>query len=304
MPSLSVCLAVYNGASTLATALDSVYGQTYKDFDVLVLDDGSTDDSAAIAESYGARVIRQANTGLGGGRQRMMLEATGELVAFIDHDDVWFPDKLERHLDFHLKSGAILSHSASQWEYPDGRVELQLYENLINQTEPLEHLTPNNFALPSATIFARQPLLDAGNFIPEVRVCSDWYGWLLLADRGTFAYLPEPLVRYILRPGQNSDFSPKFVRWRELIIENYLLPNWDTWLKNHTPEQRAFYRQRVKVMQQTSKRQLANFAKVAGDRRLEWKYRIQGEMVFPSNIRSWLRLVKRAFGGYEGRDEW
>ena len=157
--------------------------------------------------------------------------------------------------------------------------------------------------MPSATIFARQPILDAGNFIPEVRVCSDWYGWFLLADQGKFAYLPEPLVRYILRPGQNSEFSAKFVRWRELIIEQYLLPTWETRLANHTPEARAFYKHRVKVMQQTSKRQLANFAKAEGNRREEWKYRVQGELVFPGDVRSWLRLGKRALGGYKDRVE-
>src|ERR1041384_2287951 len=98
MPRVTVALAVYNGAETLAKSLQSALDQTYRDFSILVLDDGSTDNSASIAESLGCRVVSQSNQGLGAGRKKLVEEADGEFIAFLDHDDFWVPDKLEKQI--------------------------------------------------------------------------------------------------------------------------------------------------------------------------------------------------------------
>ena len=98
--SISVVIPCYNGAAYVREALDSVLAQTQPVLEVLVIDDGSTDDSAAIAEAYGApvRVIRQANQGESVARNRGLDEAKGEWVAFLDADDLWKPEKLAAQL--------------------------------------------------------------------------------------------------------------------------------------------------------------------------------------------------------------
>src|SRR4051812_22846814 len=138
MPRVTVCLAVYNGADTLGAALQSAKEQTFRDFDLLVLDDGSTDDSPAIAEGMGAKVIRQANQGLGAGRKRLVEEADGELIAFLDHDDLWVPDKLEKQVSLLDASGAAMVHSDAWYEYDDGSI-VPRDLSLGPDADPLDH---------------------------------------------------------------------------------------------------------------------------------------------------------------------
>jgi len=99
-PSISVVMPCYNGAKFLRETLDSVRAQTYQAVETIIVDDGSTDESAAIAESYGppVRVIRQPNQGESVARNRGMQEAKGEWIAFLDADDSWLPSKLEEQV--------------------------------------------------------------------------------------------------------------------------------------------------------------------------------------------------------------
>lgn len=101
-PTVSVVIPCYNGATFLRETLDSVLAQTYPVMEVLVIDDGSTDDSATIAESYGPpiRVIRQPNQGESVARNRGIDEARGDWIAFLDADDLWFEDKLHKQIAF------------------------------------------------------------------------------------------------------------------------------------------------------------------------------------------------------------
>ena len=112
---VSVVIPCYNAACFLKETLDSVLAQTVTPLEVIVIDDGSTDDSAAIAESFGApvKVLRQTNQGESIARNRGIDEATGEWVAFLDADDLWLPNKLERQLE-EIRSKSIAICTGSQ----------------------------------------------------------------------------------------------------------------------------------------------------------------------------------------------
>jgi glycosyltransferase involved in cell wall biosynthesis len=119
---ISVVIPCYNGAKYLREALDSVLAQTLPPLEVIVVDDGSTDDSAAIAESFGppVRVIRQSNQGESVARNRAIGEAKGEWVAFLDADDLWLPEKLAEQAKLMTPSiGAVCSWTIDR--YPGGR---------------------------------------------------------------------------------------------------------------------------------------------------------------------------------------
>ena len=110
-PRVSVVSAVRNGERYLSEALESVMGQTLPPDEVLVIDDGSTDATADIARSYGARVMPSRGRGVSDARNTGIAECRGDLIAFIDHDDVWEPHKLERqvaHLETHPEVGYVL----------------------------------------------------------------------------------------------------------------------------------------------------------------------------------------------------
>jgi glycosyltransferase involved in cell wall biosynthesis len=104
-PLVSVVIPVYNGARYLREALESVFAQTYRPFEVIVVDDGSVDDSSLIAQSFlEVRYIRQANQGVAAARNNAIDTARGQFLAFLDQDDLWTPEKLR------LQIGHLLSH--------------------------------------------------------------------------------------------------------------------------------------------------------------------------------------------------
>ena len=106
MPTASIVVPAYNAAATLAPTLRSLLDQTFRDFEIVVVDDGSTDGTRALAESFAdprIRIVSQANRGLAGARNSGIHHARGAFVGFCDADDLWLPEKLERHVA-HLRA--------------------------------------------------------------------------------------------------------------------------------------------------------------------------------------------------------
>src|SRR5918997_4295948 len=100
MTAVTAAITTYNRARFLPGALESAFAQTYRDYEVLVVDDGSTDDTERVLAPYvdRIRVIRQENQGRSGARNTAVREAAGRYLSFLDSDDRWLPDKLERHV--------------------------------------------------------------------------------------------------------------------------------------------------------------------------------------------------------------
>src|SRR5690349_3602213 len=96
MPKVSVIIPTYNRAQFIARAVDSVLEQTYKDFEIIVIDDGSSDNTQEILKAYEGKIryVYQQNKGISAARNRGIQEAKGEYIAFLDSDDVWKPEKL------------------------------------------------------------------------------------------------------------------------------------------------------------------------------------------------------------------
>src|SRR5215471_2204625 len=117
---ISCIIPAYNAERYLREAIDSVLAQTYRPIEVLVVDDGSTDQTGEIVESYGARVhyLRQTNAGPAAARNCGFIEARGDFVAFCDADDVWHTEKLERqwmHLHQRGELGYCVTHCKNFW---------------------------------------------------------------------------------------------------------------------------------------------------------------------------------------------
>ena len=116
-PLVSVIIPVHDGARYLRAALDSVFAQTYRSFEVIVVDDGSADDSGVIAQSFPeVRYIHQPNQGVAAARNHGIEAARGEFLAFLDQDDVWMPDKLKLQLDY-LLSHPEIDYTLTQQKY-------------------------------------------------------------------------------------------------------------------------------------------------------------------------------------------
>lgn len=116
-PLVSVIIPVYNGARHLRAALESVFAQTYRPFEVIVVDDGSTDDSGVIAQSFPeVRYIHQANQGVAVARNNGIEAARGEFFAFLDQDDLWTPEKLKVQVEY-LLNNPDLGYTLTQQQF-------------------------------------------------------------------------------------------------------------------------------------------------------------------------------------------
>ena len=170
---ISVLIPVHNGELYLAETIQSVFKQTYQDFEIIVLDDGSTDDTARVATAFSQHVsyYYQPNCGIGATRNRLVELATGDFLAFIDADDCWTSDKLDLQI-------AELDND-SELEAVFGmlrQVPNDTWEKAINETlTPLNQLIAGYCA--GAMLIRRESFLRVGFFSTENKVGEfiDWY---------------------------------------------------------------------------------------------------------------------------------
>jgi GT2 family glycosyltransferase len=204
VPQFSVVIPAYNASAFIIKALDSVASQSSVDYEVLLVDDGSTDDTAARVQSWAAchpekrlQLIRQANKGIGGSRNTGLRRATGHFVAFLDADDSWDPAKLERVNTFlgqHPDIDLVCHH---EWLDRGNGAPRRLSHGPYCSYEDL--LFKGNSISTSATAVRRSTLVAAGGFSEDMSFngVEDYDLWLRLARNGCrIGYLPEVLGTY------------------------------------------------------------------------------------------------------------
>jgi glycosyltransferase involved in cell wall biosynthesis len=184
-------IPVYNGARYLGEAIDSALAQSYPHIEIVVIDDGSTDGSGGVAASYSDRVrcIRQDNGGPPVARNRGVQEARGDIIAFLDSDDLWHREKIERQvapLEQRRELDGCLCHAKMFW-----------IDELADEGARFEsHPRSQAPGYGSSTMVARRELFDRiGDFDPALRF-GDLVDWFLRAERsGTlFEMLPDVLA--------------------------------------------------------------------------------------------------------------
>ena len=199
MPRVSILTPAYNAADFLAATINSVLRQTEPDFELLVVDDGSTDATAAIAESFAARdprvrVIRQNNAGTAAARNTAIAHASGEVFALLDSDDLWLPDFLATHLAILAEEPGldlVSSNAINLGGAADGRPLKPVVGT--RKAVTLLDLIRNEDSLCIMSVFRRRVVEIAGGFDPESRTNEDYDLWLRAAYAGCrLAFDPRP----------------------------------------------------------------------------------------------------------------
>lgn len=199
---ISVVIPNYNYARYVGAAVDSALEQTCAPHEVVVVDNGSTDDSLDVLAAYGdrIRVVQQENRGQAGARNSGMAECTGDLVAFLDADDVWLPDKLERQLALIESAGAGLVYCGLEAVGPDLEPLGDVVEPRFRGWVVNEFLTRPGVAVvvggESTALVRRAVLDDVGQFDPELSISAGWDLWRRIATRYEVDFVDAPLVRY------------------------------------------------------------------------------------------------------------
>lgn len=209
MTTVGVTMSVYNGAATVAQALASVAGQTRQPDQVVVVDDGSTDETHAVASAWQSvlplRVIRhQTNSGVAVGRMTAMSEVGTDLVLALDADDAWLPHHLQCLLDGYEAHNGVVSPMAVAWEPSAVRpVDWTARRQPLPKSLDLEHLLLMNWVF-SGSLFERKAFEDIGGTY-RYPGCEDWDLWLRMARRGIpISVLHEPTVLYRVHAGSIS----------------------------------------------------------------------------------------------------
>ena len=213
---ISCVVAVFNGERYLAEALESILAQTYGALDVIVIDDGSTDGTPDVVASFARRVrsVRQRNAGPAAARNRGVAEARGELIAFLDADDLWHPDKLARQAARFLARPELdvsLTQIQHFWAPELAEEEARCRQLRIAQPAP-GYLT--------AALLARRAVFDrVGGFEESWSHVHDTEWFSRLRDRGVeIEMLPEALVHRRLHPHNRSRLlaeasREEYLRW-------------------------------------------------------------------------------------------
>jgi teichuronic acid biosynthesis glycosyltransferase TuaG len=201
MPAVTVIIPAYNAEAFLARAIRSVEAQSFQDYEIVVVDDGSTDGTAEVARSFSSvRYVRGSHQGEAGARNLGLEEATGELVAFVDADDEWLPEKLARQVAFMQVQKSSFSYTDCYIVRNGNRVR---YSTLARPRHgeilaPLiEDWLDQAFIIPTEVMASRALLQSAGGFEMGLTTAGhvDYALWLKLALLGTrFDYLDEPLA--------------------------------------------------------------------------------------------------------------
>ena len=229
---VAVVIPVYNGAEFLAETIESVFAQTRQPAEVVVVDDGSSDDSLTIARSFpGVRVITQANAGVSVSRNRGVAETSAPWIAFLDADDVWDPRKLEVQMaaisrspktDLSLTAMRYFSKKSDDKGWEIGPTALPPASEAVGRL-----LYGKLRIVPSCVILRRSKFLSVGGFAKEASPCEDWDLWLRLEQAGaTFLVLAEPLLLYRQHSNNASNNSRRMYNAERRAFEKNIAPRY------------------------------------------------------------------------------
>lgn len=196
---ISVVIPLYNKQAEIEATLRSVLEQTLSPLEIIVVDDGSTDDGAAVVERVGGervRLVRQQNRGVSAARNRGIELSRGEYIAFLDGDDRWHPDYLQSVADLIARHPDCGAYGTAFHIDCDG----ELTEAATPQVEGIVDFFAESMQryvlIPSAATLRRDLLLEVGGFPNGMRMGEDQFVWTKVARRSKVAFMPMPLVIY------------------------------------------------------------------------------------------------------------
>lgn len=216
---VTVAITTYNHARFLADALDSIVGQSNEPDEILVVDDGSEDNPAAVVDRYpGVRLLRQSNQGIAAARNTALREAAHPRILFLDADDVLRPRALELSMacfERHLDAGFVYGGHVM--------VDAELKPISVSHFEAtgpdpyLDFLAGNTIGMHATVLYDREKLEDIGGFDPELDRCEDYDVFLRMSRRFDVGHHPDAVALYRMHGENMSGDSLVMLRWAEHV---------------------------------------------------------------------------------------
>ena len=219
---VSVIIPTYNRSQFLAEAITSVLDQSYKNLELIVVDDGSTDQTSQIVQEFKDKRIRyfyQENKGVSAARNLGFKQARGELIAFLDSDDLWLKHKLEKQVHFLLEGNFWVVQCKEQWIRKGKRVN-PCFKHLMPAGWFWEKALRLFLIGPSCVLLRREVFEEIGSFDTHYLACEDYELWLRLLLKFPVGLVPEGLV---VKRGGHFDQLSRSIQGLDLFRINALL---------------------------------------------------------------------------------
>ncbi len=198
---VSTIIPAYNAQDFIAETIESALAQTYADHEIIVVDDGSTDRTCEIVDAYRdkVRLIRQENAGPAAARNRGVQESTGEWIAFLDADDLWYENKLTTQIQRAGETGALFVY-ANRISIGDCEHVSKLQSDAVELVEGdiFTKLLVGNVITLSSVLLRKDVFVEAGGFNEDLslKAVEDWELWLRISEKHEIALCREPLLEY------------------------------------------------------------------------------------------------------------
>jgi glycosyltransferase involved in cell wall biosynthesis len=224
MGKVSIIIPTFNRRDYITIALDSVLAQTYREYEIIIIDDGSSDDTKEVLKPYqdNVRYFYQDNKGIPTTRNRGIRESQGDYIGFLDSDDHWLPEKLERQIECFSKYpnyGMVATRCSCTT--PDGR--------FIKNNRPgksgwiLNDLFKANFIRTSSAMIRKECLEKVGLFDESLPECEEYDMWLRIAKHYPIGFINEPLTVYTDNPqGVSTDSLSGRILRLKVLEKDYL----------------------------------------------------------------------------------
>lgn len=206
MPKVSVIIPTYNQSRYLCEAIDSVLAQSYKDFELIVVDDGSTDDTQEAVKHYGNKLqyVYQKNQGCPGAMNTGVRNSQGEYFAMLGHDDLWLPDFLATQVAVLDGNPELAFVSSGTHVIDDKGKNIGLWNVGHFRKKSFSNLLKSNFIFHLTTLVRRKHFDEVGQFDENLQTAQDYDLWLRLAKKFKFECTDIPLAKYRLHASNLS----------------------------------------------------------------------------------------------------
>ncbi|PQJ59946.1 glycosyl transferase [Vibrio chagasii] len=238
MAKVSIVIPTYNCLDYLPKAIGSVLQQTHQDIELIIIDDNSNDGTSTyLASIQDHRIVKLSTLGVGAPQARNLgiEKATGEFIAFLDADDFWFPEKIERQLEFHQRY-PDMAMSFTNYEHltEDYEVIVDCFsywsqfqnrdEQFINIDNPLEFIIENNVIGTSTVMVKADVFSQTDSFNADIKYGEDWELWLRMSENHQIGVLNSVEVGYLMRATsvtQTEDLKLRNLASIETILQRY-----------------------------------------------------------------------------------